>query len=245
MKNILSIYKLNLPFGEGSLYDRTKYESICHELEFFLKYDWSFVSEKIEKYTEFEVCELEFTGGLIKIIFYYEKHHYFLPSFQLDLTTDNVLDKKFLQSFYKIFTNLGWGDYIFDLISDKLNVPESRIITDNVLAQNFKTFDYKILEDFLTNLDPMFVEERLYQNPIMKQHLYYLIFLNYKLFKNILFMDWGILDLEKLLWEDIDDNLKTELAFTKERITHVWEINIAVFKKYKEMLETLLSIITK
>ena len=91
----------------------------------------------------------------------------------------------------------------------------------------------------------MFIEERLDQNPEMKQHLYYLIFLNYKLFKNILFMEWWILDLEELIWEDIDDNLKLELSFTRERITHVEKINIVVFNKYKLMLENLIAIIQK
>ena len=245
MKNILSIYKINLPFGEGSLYDSTKYKSVCQDLEFLLKYEDLFVSEKTEKYSEFEVVELEFKWWMIKIIFYYEKHHYFLPSFQVDVLTDTHLDKRFFKWFYKVFTNVGWSDYIFDLITRKIDVAESRIVTDYKLAEDFKTFNLKKLESFLTNLDSMFIEERLDQNPEMKQHLYYLIFLNYKLFKNILFMEWWILDLEELIWEDIDDNLKQELSFTRERITHVENINISVFNKYKLMLENLIAIIQK
>ena len=182
---------------------------------------------------------------MIKVIFYYETHHYFLPSFQTDVLTNIHLSDKFFQSFYSIFTSLGWHDYVFDLITEKINLPDSRIVTDKELSKSFQSFSFKSLNAFLEKLDPMFIDEKLDQNPLMRKHLYYLIFLNYKLFKNILFMEWWILELEELIGEDIDDNLKTELSFSRERITHVEKTNIQVFNKYKIMLEKLINLMLK
>jgi len=251
MQNILTIYKLNLPFGEGSYYDKTKYNSIKQELIWLFKYEEIFIKEKKENYKEFEVSEIYFEWGLVKLIFYYEKNHLFLPSFQVDLfkqlsfpltkgkdawkaDRDNLF---FLNKFYKIFTEVWSDEYIFDLISDKLKINDSRILTDLDLSQNFKNFNEKKLTNFLENLDKFFIEEKLEQNKELKYHLYYLIFLNYKLFKNILLSNWGILELEEILWEDIDDNFLSELTLSKDRIEHIWNINLLTFKKYKHILE--------
>ena len=186
LKNILTIYKLNLPFGEGSYYDKTKYNSIIQELIWLFKYEEIFIGEKKERYKEFELSEIKFSWGLVKIILYYEKNHLFLPSFQVDLYSDKILLNSFFNKFYSIFTDIWWKDYIFDLISDKLKINNSKILTDLELANNFKTFSEKKLTNFLVNLNKNFIEEKLEQNPEFKYHLYYLIFLNYKLFKNIL-----------------------------------------------------------
>ena len=262
---------MNLPFGEGSYYDKTKYNSIKQELIWLFKYEEIFISEKKEKYKEFEVCEIRFIWGLVKIIFYYEKNHLFLPSFQVDLFQNSFPLTKgqgelsfaqerdalglkdawkadrdnlsFLNKFYEIFTNIWWEDYIFDLISKKLEIKNSKILTDYKLANYFKTFSEKKLENFLTNLDKFFIEEKLEQNREMKYHLYYLIFLNYKLFKNILLSDWWIKKLEKFLWEDIDDKFMQELFLSKERIEHISNINLVVFEKYKILLENFMKLL--
>ncbi len=240
MKNILTIYKIKPPFGEASLYDRTKYNTICDELEWFLKYSELYISEERKKYSEFEVLTILFKWWKIKIIFYFEREHVFLPSFQVDLFVEKILDMDFLHWFYKIFTSLESDSYIFDLITPKLTTADDRIIIDEVLAENFKSFNEKKLEKFLINIDIFFIEEKLEQHAEFKYHLYYLIFLNYKLFKNILLSSGWILKLEKLLWEDIDDSFISELSFSKERIEHISEINIMVFKKYKDMLESFI-----
>jgi len=243
MKNILTIYKLNLPFGGGSYYDKTKYKSIIQELIWFFKYEEIFIEEKKDSYKEFELSEIKFSWWYVKIIYYYEKNHLFLPSFQVDLFSDNNLSKTFFSKFYEIFTNIWWKDYIFDLISDKLKINNSKILTDVELAENFKTFNEKKLTNFLANLNKNFIEEKLEQNSEFKFHLYYLIFLNYKLFKNILLSSWWIEELEKLIWEDIDDNFKQELFLSKEKIEHISNININIFKKYKIMLEKFMELL--
>jgi hypothetical protein len=51
---------MNLPFGEGSYYDKTKYKSIIQDLIWFFKYEEIFIEEKKEKYTEFELSEIYF-----------------------------------------------------------------------------------------------------------------------------------------------------------------------------------------
>jgi len=61
MKNILTIYKLNLPFGGGSYYDKTKYKSIIQELIWFFKYEEIFIEEKKDSYKEFELSEIKFS----------------------------------------------------------------------------------------------------------------------------------------------------------------------------------------
>jgi hypothetical protein len=180
---------------------------------------------------------------MVKIIFYYEKNHLFLPSFQVDLFSDIILEQKFFKKFYEIFTNIWWGNYIFDLITDKIKINESKILTDRELADNFNTFDEIKLEKFFENLNKSFIEERLEQNKEFKYHLYYLIFLNYKLFKNILLSNWWILKLEELIWEDIDDYFKSELFLSKEKIEHISNVNIFIFKKYKIMLEKFINLL--
>jgi hypothetical protein len=60
LKNILTVYKMNLPFGEGSFYDKTKYKSVISDLIWLFKYDESFIKEKKEKYNEFELSEIYF-----------------------------------------------------------------------------------------------------------------------------------------------------------------------------------------
>jgi len=60
MKNILTIYKMNLPFGEGSYYDKTKYNSIIQELIWLFKYDEIFIEVKKNEFKEFEVSEIYF-----------------------------------------------------------------------------------------------------------------------------------------------------------------------------------------
>jgi hypothetical protein len=60
MKNILTIYKMNLPFGEGSYYDKTKYNSIKQELVWLFKYEEIFILENREVYNEFETYEIKF-----------------------------------------------------------------------------------------------------------------------------------------------------------------------------------------
>ncbi|MDQ7009549.1 MAG: hypothetical protein Q9M94_04640 [Candidatus Gracilibacteria bacterium] len=242
-KNILTVYKMNLPFGEGSYYDKTKYNSVIQDLIWFFKYENIFIEEKKEKYKEFELSEIKFSGGYIKIIFYYEKNHLFLPSFQVDLFSDIILSKKFLKKFYEIFTDIGGGNYIFDLISDKIKINSSKILTDYELAESFKTFSELKLTNFLKNIDKFFIEEKLKQNPEFKNHLYYLIFLNYKLFKNILLSKGGIEELEKVIGEDIDDNFKAELFLSKERVKHISNINIITFKKYKILLENFMNLL--
>jgi len=243
LKNILTIYKMNLPFGEGSYYDKTKYKSIIKELIWLFKYEEIFIEEKKEKYKEFELSEIKFTWGLVKIIFYYEKNHLFLPSFQVDLFSEKDLLNNFFSKFYEIFTDIWGEDYIFDLISDKLKINNSKIITDYFLAKNFKTFSENKLENFLKSINKFFIEEKLEQNRELKFHLYYLVFLNYKLFKNILLSNWWILELEKLIWEDIDDKFIQELFLSKEKIEHISNININIFKKYKIMLEKFMELL--
>jgi len=241
LKNILTVYKMNLPFGEGSYYDKTKYNSIIKELIWLFKYEWIYVKEKKQKFKKFELSEINFEWWIVKIIFYYEKKYIFLPSFQVDLYSKWKLDQRFLKNFYEIFINLWLNEYIFDLISEKIEIKNIKILTDYKLANYFKNFSQKKLEIFFNNLDINFVEEKLEQNLEIKYQLYYLIFLNYKLFKNILLSKWGINDLEKLIWSDIDDSLKLHLFFSKEKIEFIWDINILVFKKYKEILENFLS----
>ncbi|MDQ7023384.1 MAG: hypothetical protein Q9M97_07825 [Candidatus Gracilibacteria bacterium] len=58
-KNILTVYKMNLPFGEGSYYDKTKYNSVIQDLIWFFKYENIFIEEKKEKYKEFELSEIK------------------------------------------------------------------------------------------------------------------------------------------------------------------------------------------
>lgn len=238
----------------GSNYDKAKYKSVIQELVWYFKYEEIFIEEKKEKYLEFELSEIKFSWWMVKIIFYYKKKHLFLPSFQVDLYTDlspSILKRgvsgelwdSFLKKFYEIFTDIWSQDYIFDLISTKLKINNSRILTDLELSENFKTFSEKKLTDFLKNIDIFFLEEKLEQNKEFKFHLYYLIFLNYKLFKNILLSDWWILELEKILWEDIDDNFKSELFLSKERIEHISDINIVTFKKYKYILEKFINLL--
>jgi hypothetical protein len=205
-------------------------------------------------YNEFETYEIKFKWWLVKIIYYYEKNHLFLPSFQVDFFTNlspsiikrgvrGELWEVFLKKFYEIFTDIWWEDYIFDLISLKLKINNSKILTDHELANNFKTFSEKKLTIFLENIDKFFIEEKLEQNRELKFHLYYLIFLNYKLFKNILLSNWWIEELEKLLWEDIDDKFIQELSLSKEKIEHISDININIFNKYKNILENFMKLL--
>lgn len=243
MQNILTIYKINLPFGGGSYYDKTKYNSIRQELIWFFKYEEIFIEEKKEKYKEFELSEIYFKWWMIKIIFYYKKNHLFLPSFQVDLYTDKILKENFFKKFYEIFTDIWWDDYIFDLISEKIKIYNSKILTDRELSDYFKTFNEIKLTNFLKNIDKDFIEEKLEQNKEFKYHIYYLIFLNYKLFKNILLSDWWIEKLEKLIWENIDDDFKSELFLSKERIEHISKVNIVIFKKYKIILEKFINLL--
>ncbi|MDQ7023385.1 MAG: hypothetical protein Q9M97_07830 [Candidatus Gracilibacteria bacterium] len=71
-----------------------------------------------------------------------------MPSFQVDLFSDIILSKKFLKKFYEIFTDIGGGNYIFDLISDKIKINSSKILTDYELAESFKTFSELKLTNF-------------------------------------------------------------------------------------------------
>jgi hypothetical protein len=243
LKNILTVYKMNLPFGEGSFYDKTKYKSVISDLIWLFKYDESFIKEKKEKYNEFELSEIYFKWWMIKVIFYYEKNYLFLPSFQVDMFSEIILDEVFFNKFYEIFTDIWKQDYIFDLISIKVEIKNTKILTDSKLANSFKTFSEKKLTIFLNGIDKFFIDEKLEQNIEFRYHIYYLIFLNYKLFKNILLSDWWILKLEKIIWDDIDDNLKKELFLSKERIEHISNINITIFKKYKIILEKFINIL--
>jgi hypothetical protein len=43
---------------------------------------------------------------MIKVIFYYEKNHLFLPSFQVDMFSEIILDEVFFNKFYEIFTDI-------------------------------------------------------------------------------------------------------------------------------------------
>jgi len=243
MKNILTIYKMNLPFGEGSYYDKTKYNSIKQELIWLFKYEEIFIWEKREVYNEFEVHEIKFNGWLVKLIYYYEKNHLYLPSFQVDLSSENKFSEKFLNKFYNIFTDIWAENYIFDLISKKLEIENFKILTDYKLASYFKTFSEDKITNFLKKIDKFFIEEKLEQNKEIKYQLYYLMFLNYKLFKNILLSSWWIKELENYLWEDIDDKFIAELSLSKERIEHISNINLLVFKKYKIILENFIKLL--
>lgn len=226
------------------MYDKTKYNTITDEISRFLKFNDFFVSETIKKSEEFETTIISFIWGIIKVLYYYEKRHLFLPSFQVDVLTDVFLEDDFLKLFYRIFSDVNSDEYIFDVITPRILQPNNNIITDSFLSSHFKSFNQKKLEEFVKSLDLRYLDEKLDRNPEMKYHLYYLIFLNYKLFKNILLTQWGILQLEEVLGENIDDNLKWELSLTKERVDHIGVLNIEVFKNYKKMLEWIVSLLT-
>lgn len=236
---VATVYKMNLPFGEGSLYDKTKYFAIIDELERNLKYDWLYKRTTYDKSNAFEVREVYFSWWSLKCIFYYEKNHYFLPGFQIDVYSNTShLSQKFMDTFSEVFDWMNNDAYICDYIDWVSS--KSKLLTENMLSKDFSTFSYKELKKFIEESGVYFIEEKLERNDKIRNWLYYLLYLNYRLFRNILLSDWWIKELEELLWEDIDDNLLWHLSISKERIDHVQNVNIQVFEKYKNLLDSVL-----
>ncbi len=243
MKNIITVYKLNLPFLENSKYDSSKCNSIIEEIRKTMIYNEIFIMIKSKKEELFEITNLEFKTWYIRIIKFNNVDNYSLPSFQIDIFCDWNIGNEFLNDFFSIFNTSWLDEYIFDLISDELNIKKYKILTISILKNDFDYFSEKALEIFFKKVDKNYVDKYLEENKIIRNNLYYLIYLNYCLFKNISWNKEEIKKLEKIIWTNISDDLVSEFKLTQNRLLNLQGENIKVFEKYREMIYYFINLI--
>jgi hypothetical protein len=210
-----------------------------------LIYNELFLWAKKFKYDFFEITNLEFNNWYIRILKFNNNNIYSLPSFQIDIFTDEIIKNDFLNDFFSIFDTSWLDEYIFDLITNKLNIKKYKLLTITNLLNDFDSFKIEKIENFLKNIDLDYIEENLEKNKIIRNNLYYLIYINYCLFRNIAWNKEEIEKLEKLIWTDIKENLISELSLTQKRLLNLQGENIEIFEKYSKMISNLFKLLER
>lgn len=245
MNNIITIYKLKLPFLADFKYDHSKCESITEDMRKLLIYHELFISSESKNWKDIDIYTLKFTFGYIKIITFKILDNYSLPSFQIDLFSDKEMGPRFIIDFIEIFNSSWLDDYIFDYIPEKFKINNYHLLTINSLKNDFNEFNEEKLEYFFKNIDLNYIEHALEKNKKIRNNLYYLIFLNYVLFKNLAENKKELSNIKEIIGTNISEEFLLELSLIKERLSFIYDINIETFKKYRTMIYYFFDLLKK
>lgn len=244
MKNILSIYEFNLPFISSNN-EYLKYNTILEDIKKLLIYDEIYISIKKEKSKNHEIVNINFKKWYIRIIYYKDFNSYFIPTFQLDLFSEDILSKNFLEEFCYIFYSIDYQDYIFEFISNKIKISNSKLLYLNDLKKAFKKYNYNKLKNILDSNSKDYIDEKLRVDSDIRNSFLYLIYTCFNLYRNIYLSENWIKDLEKIVWNKIDDLYYWNLLLYEKRLWQVKKINLENFKRYKYLLDGLFSWLQK
>ncbi len=238
MKNILSVYKFNFPFISPKN-EKTKYKTVLEEIRKLLVYEKIFIWKEKYKRDGYEIVVFNFDKGYIKIIYNPNNSDYFLPTFNLELFYEDTLTKSFLEDFCYIFYSIDYQNYIFEFISEKIKITNSKIICIKDLYNSFKTYNYNKLDKLIKATDKDYLDDKLQENIVIRNAFLYMIFMCFVLYKNILIAKEEINWLKDFIWKKIDSVYISEMSLSKKRLESISDSSLNVFKKYKLFLDNL------
>ena len=242
MKNILTVYKFNFPFFD-SIYEKTKCEAIILDINQLLIYENISISVVTEQKKDYLISSIKFKWWEINILFHYKNTNYFIPKFQFDLYVEFEIDEKLFINFIEIFETIWFSEYIF-VFQNKPNFVEGfDLITLRSLEQNFKDYNYENLIIFLKKFNKKYIDDRLRENRIVRNSFYYMIYVCFIFYKNLVDSEEKIWEINDLLDDNIFDIYKENLILTKTRLIELENITLVNFRKYKNMLDELFNLI--
>ena len=111
------------------------------------------------------------------------------------------------------------------------------------LELNFKNYNYNNLKIFLETCDKDYIDERLRENKIIRNCFYYMIYVCFIFYKNLIDSEDKIEEINLLLKDNMFQIYKENLNLGKLRLIEIENITLLNFRKYKMMLDELFSLI--
>ena len=237
MTHALSIYKFSFPFIEYK-YERAIFSETLSDFEKYLKYEDIYVSSQQEEqeiyikrsiYFKWWRCDFHLNTG----------KSYYIPKHQYELYFDDAVDINLIKQIIKICSTLWLHNYIFDYQSEvSQQIHHRDIITQEVLQRDFRKFNEKKLQEFLSGSEIRYVSETLKQNVQIRNSFYFMMYNCYRFYQNFRESLQQIQDISDLQEENISIEYAWTLELSSQRLQHINNINITTFKKYSKILDT-------
>lgn len=244
MKNVLTIYRFDLPFIIDNN-QNIKFDTIIEEIRRLLMYDDILISFDKKIIDKNIFITFKFKDSYINIIL--DKNpakDIFIPIFYLELFSEIKLEKNFLEDFCSIFFSNDYKNYIFDFISDNIKITNSKLIYLKDLKNDFKYYDYEKLNIILKNTSWEYLDTKIVENIKIRNSFLYMIYICFNIYKNILQSKNWIKQLEEINWKITDNIYSWQLELFEKRLEMLKESNIIVFEKYKILLEKMFYLIS-
>ncbi len=257
MQNITTIYRFNTPFLDKDK-EINQINLILDKIKTSLKFESLLFIEKKKIVWDYYKITLEFQDNLWKIDLFYvnEIWEYYLPIFELDIFLNNTFlindtnkkrAVKFLTNIFESFDWLNEKEYLIDIDKNlyykwflKRKIYPHYDFTNIVIIQ--KEFEnkkwMKLLENFIINFNNKnFILKKENSKEYHKIHslLLYFIYLVFIMHENIININKTQKWLNNIYVWYYDAHKK----HMEQRLSFLWDLNIVIFKEYKEKLELL------
>lgn len=261
MQNIATVYRFNTPFLDVEK-EKKLLLIVIEKIKSFLQFDWISFEERIVKNEDYYKITLILWDDLWKIDFFYINHiwEYYLPIFKLDLflnqkflLSENNKKRavKFLTNIFECFDWLNEKEYLIELdqrmyyntwFFKNKNFPKYDFTNISTIQKEFESKKWiQLLQDFIVNFknkDFLLTKENSKEYHKIHSLLLYFIYLIFIMHENIV----SINNTQKWL-ENIDAwSYEAHKKNIEQRLSFVWDLNMVVFKQYKEKLELLLQL---
>lgn len=236
MINYLNIYKFSFPFIKEK-YEEVLFESIFSDFNELFIYEEILESIKREETENIKIIILFFKFWKIELLFN-KNNDYYIPKFQLNLFFKDKVNNYLVTKIVNIIETFWLKNYIFDYDEFTLtNLKNYNIINIKYLENNFKLYNEKQLNNFLTKVNRDYLEEKLKENKIIFYSFIYLIYRCFIFYKNYTDLKNIKNDLHKLEWKNLNIEYLSIIKLSETRVDYLDDINFVTFKKYKKMLD--------
>ncbi len=236
MINYLNIYKFSFPFIKEK-YEEVLFESIFSDFNELFIYEEILESIKREETENIKIVILFFKFWKIELLFN-KNDDYYIPKFQLNLFFKDKVNNYLVTKIVNIIETFWLKNYIFDYDEFTLtNLKNYNIINIKFLENNFKLYNEKQLNNFLTKVNKDYLEEKLKENKIIFYSFIYLIYRCFIFYKNYTDLKNIKNDLHKLEWKNLNIEYLSIIKLSETRVDYLDDINFITFKKYKKMLD--------
>jgi len=236
MINYLNIYKFSFPFIKEK-YEEVLFESIFSDFNELFIYEEILESIKREETENIKKVILFFKFWKIELLFN-KNDDYYIPKFQLNLFFKDKVNNYLVTKIVNIIETFWLKNYIFDYDEFTLtNLKNYNIINIKFLENNFKLYNEKQLNNFLTKVNKDYLEEKLKENKIIFYSFIYLIYRCFIFYKNYTDLKNIKNDLHKLEWKNLNIEYLSIIKLSETRVDYLDDINFITFKKYKKMLD--------
>lgn len=249
MQNICTLYRFQFPFLDIR-YEKKKTQTFLSNIKDFLLYEE--LHPRIEQNEKNETLTTYIYFDFWKIeSIYYDNNDYFIPIFQCRIYLDPQFPFLWKEKlFHKIYnTNMTFGkDYfIFDIDENYLSHRKDDVISIDDIKKSASMITMKELQNFLDTSQklPEYVSEYLDTHIHIKYYLYYLIYVCYIFYYHAQQLSLSKKELDSIIGRSHFALYEGNIKFTKEKLQHLENINITVFKKYFEILDWFFKIFKK